>query len=87
MWTEGAEADPIELAHRQVAAAAAMLAQHRPAGGGLCSCTRQLPCSVALACVRVSERHSRLLGLTHPTIVLPVVRAQPSGGDEVPAQG
>ncbi|MBV1850673.1 hypothetical protein [Catellatospora tritici] len=87
MWTEGASADAIELAHRQVAAAAAMLAQHRPAGGGLCSCTRQLPCSVALACVRVSERHSRLLGLTHPTIVLPLVREQAPGSEETPPQG
>ncbi|GHJ47463.1 hypothetical protein Cs7R123_48050 [Catellatospora sp. TT07R-123] len=65
--------EAFELARKQIAAAAALMAQHRPIAGGHCSCTRQLPCSVAVACAQASERHSQLLPFAHPTVELPQV--------------
>lgn len=72
-------ADVVEAARRQVAVAHAVMVGHHPAVGGSCSCGRQLPCSVALACIRASEHHSNVLAVLHVTVELPTLTARPSG--------
>ncbi len=55
----------VETARKQVSAARAVMAGHRPASHGCCSCGRHLPCSVALACARTNEHHSGILAALH----------------------
>ncbi|MEV0455782.1 hypothetical protein [Catellatospora methionotrophica] len=58
----------VETARKQVAAAHAVLAGHRPSSYGCCSCGRHLPCSVALACARSSAHHAGILALLRPAV-------------------
>lgn len=60
-------------AHRQIGTARAMLDDHRPGRGGMCSCDKQLPCSIVAACRRTIEHFQGKLALLDATVALPIV--------------
>ncbi|WP_144128051.1 hypothetical protein [Catellatospora sichuanensis] len=71
------QSEVAQTAHRQIAAAAALISQHHPADNGLCRCGRDLPCTVALACERTRDHHAGVLAILHATIELPIVAQSP----------
>lgn len=60
-------------ARAQISAADQILAYHHPAAAGLCSCGRQLPCTVSATCAHRREHFTGALALAEQTQLLPVV--------------
>jgi len=60
-------------ANTQIEMTSQILAGHRPAANGWCSCGKQLPCSVVEHATATRDRYQATLALLDATVVLPIL--------------